>query len=138
MYPLHVLGPLPEALLGAVSEQTRDAQAVWMADARASTKPLLEKARFTLERCGLAADTVEPRTAEAAKADDVAKMIVQAARSLDCCTVVVGRDSISWAPQLFYRHIAETVAREAGHMAVWIVGRALGLAVGGNRPVVGL
>jgi nucleotide-binding universal stress UspA family protein len=126
IYPLHVLGPVPPELGGASgatpTESQRDIQAAWMTAARADARPLLERARSALENCGIPADAIKPRTTEVSSGDDVAEAIVIGARSLGCGTVVVGRDSISWVPQLFYRHIAETVARDAGGMAVWIVG----------------
>ncbi len=126
IYPVHVLGPLPPELLGsegeAISDDRRNRQAAWMAEARSDAKPLLDKACRLLEGSGVRAGAIEPRTVECTKDDAVADTIVEAARASGCGTIVVGRESVSWAPQLFYRHIGETVVKEAADLAVWIVG----------------
>ncbi len=120
---LHVLGPLPAEL--AISEppsaDQRDAQAAWMMEAREAALPLLERARQALLGAGIGEDAVESHTVDSPEGD-LASAILEAAREARCDTIVVGRDAISWAPQLFHRHVGENVVHEGRGVAVWVVG----------------
>jgi len=119
---LHVAGPLPADLASEhPSDERRDAQAAWMTRARDEARPVLESARATLTDAGVEPDAVQTRTVDA-PSGDFAGAILEAAKAAACGTVVVGRDSITWAPQLFHRHVGEGVTRQGRGLAVWIVG----------------
>lgn len=120
---LHVLGPLPAELASTEppSDDQRDAQAAWMMEAREGARPLLERAKQALLGAGIGGDAVESHTVDSPEGD-LAKAILAAAREARCDTIVVGRDAISWAPQLFHRHVGEDVVHEGRGVAVWVVG----------------
>jgi nucleotide-binding universal stress UspA family protein len=126
VHPVHVVGPLPPDLRSGpgerVSDERRNAQAVWMTAARDEAKGVLERAAQRLRGAGIDAAAISPRVAELPSGTDVAACILEAARDLECDTIVVGREAISWVPSLLHPHVAERVARRATHAAVWIVG----------------
>jgi len=124
LYLVHVVGPLPDGVRAAPGETLtntrRDEQAAWMATAREDARGVLERAAQRLRSAGIDERAISLRTAELANGT-VATCVLEAARDLDCDTIVVGREAITWVPNLLHPHIGERVVREATHAAVWIV-----------------
>lgn len=126
VYVVHVVGPLPPDLRSRPGEtptdEGRDAQAAWMATAREEAKALLADVEQRLRTAGMAPGTVAARVAELGAGDDVASCLLASARELECDTVVLGREAISWVPHFVYPHVAEAVVRAAKGITVWVVG----------------
>ena len=119
---LHALGPLPRLLADPdPTPEKRDDQAAWLLRARADAMPMLERAKEFLVAAGLDDDRIEAHSIDC-PSGEFAEAILRAAGGADCGTIILGRDAISWAPQLLHRHIGERVVQGGKDLAVWLVG----------------
>jgi nucleotide-binding universal stress UspA family protein len=73
----------------------RNAQAQWLASAKASAQHLFSKAQAILRTVGIPDQAVGTELATSLSGEDVVTSILEAARRNQCGMVVVGRDSFS-------------------------------------------
>ncbi len=115
---VHVLPPLPPALLehGGAEDPAKEArleadlkaeQHSWIAAAKKTSQKNLDSARAALHKAGISAGTVESLFSEPGERPDTADAILNMARGCRSRTVIVGRQSASWFHELFSRSLSE-------------------------------
>jgi nucleotide-binding universal stress UspA family protein len=125
----HVLKPMPRALLEhggsenpdietTLSANLREEQRAWMKQEIESQCPILERARETLVQLGFDANRIAVRFGHAG---DIAKTILEEARSESHETIVVGRTGTSGITRIFGGGITDHLLRDARGMALWII-----------------
>jgi nucleotide-binding universal stress UspA family protein len=125
----HVLKPMPRKLLehGGSEDpdseaqrqaELRDEQRTWLRTQREAECQYLLRAREVLVKTGMAADKVELKFGYE---DDIARNILEEARTGGYGTVVLGHSPHSGMKHLFGGGVAERLLRDASGLAVWIV-----------------
>ena len=132
VYLFHVLPPFPPSLLefgGAedpqkevvLSQQLRDDQALWVADAIESAQPWFERAKETLQWSHVSMEMVHSKVSPSIHKPDLVRDILEAAKNLHCGTIVVGRDSFPSFQEMHRRHVGEELVEKGKGFAVWVV-----------------
>lgn len=125
----HVLKPMPRELLehggsedpvaeAQLSVQLHDEQEAWVRKERESECHVLKKARETLTQSGFDTSQVALRYGHE---DDVARNILEEARSGHYETIVVGRHGTSRVKRLFGGGVTDQLLRDAKGVAIWVV-----------------
>jgi nucleotide-binding universal stress UspA family protein len=125
----HVLKPMPRELLehggsenpaaeAQLSVQLRDKQAVWLRKERESECHVLRKACETLEQSGFDMTRVEVKYGHE---DDIARNILEEARSGHHDTIVVGRQGTSRIKRIFGGGVTDHILRDGKGFAIWVV-----------------
>jgi len=125
----HVLKPMPRGLLehggsenpaaeAQLSVQLRDEQKTWIRKERESECGVLKEACETLEQAGFDLSQVEVKYGHD---DDIARSILEEARSGHYDTIVVGRQGISRIKRIFGGGTTDHVLRDAKGFAIWVV-----------------
>ena len=128
----HVLPPIPPKLLefgGAenpnkeqiLSADLKAAQAQWMEKAKNAAQPSLKTAQNILRNHGVSQHNISTDFSSSIHKLDVVREVLEAAKKLDCGTVVVGRHTLPWVQELFHRHIGEELVQKGQGFAVWVV-----------------
>lgn len=82
---------------------------------------LLEAARGTLVRAGVARSRVDLRESSPLDAGSAAGVLLSLAEEADCGTIVVGHRAHGWLQGVGGGHLAERLVREAAGRTVWVV-----------------
>ena len=125
----HVLKPMPRELLEhggsenpateeRLSTQLRDDQDAWLKKEREVECHVLTKARETLEKSGF--DTINV-TSKFDHEDDIARNILEEARSGHHETIVVGRHGTSGMKRIFGGGVTDQLLRDAKGFTIWVV-----------------
>jgi nucleotide-binding universal stress UspA family protein len=125
----HVLRPMPRVLLEhggsenpdmeeALGARLREEQRTWVKLESAAECPILEQACEALVRTGFAKGLV---TLKFGREDDIAKTILEEARSGCYETIVVGRTGTSGIKRVFGGGITDHLLHDARGFAVWII-----------------
>lgn len=125
----HVLKPMPRKLLehggsedpnveGRLQTQLRQEQTEWSRAQREAECPYLHKAREVLIKAGLSPQGIEMKFGYE---EDIARNILEEARTGGHETIVLGRYGPSGMKRIFGGGITEHVLREATGLAVWII-----------------
>lgn len=126
----HVLKPMPRVLLEhggsenpdmeeALSARLREAQQAWVKQEREAECPILERACEALVRAGFDKSRVALKFGHEG---DIAKTILEEARSGSHETIVVGRTGASGITRIFGGGITDHLLRDARGVALWIIG----------------
>lgn len=125
----HVLKPMPRGLLehggsenpaaeAELSVQLRNEQDAWIRKERESECHVLKKACETLIESGFDTSHVTLRFGHD---DDIARNILEEARSGRYETIVVGRHGTSRIKQIFGGGVTDQLLRDAKGFAIWVV-----------------
>jgi nucleotide-binding universal stress UspA family protein len=125
----HVLKPMPRELLehggsenpaaeAELSAQLRNEQDAWIRKERESECHVLRKAYETLTELGFDTSHV---TVKYGHEDDIARNILEEARSGHYETIVVGRQGTSRIKQIFGGGVTDQILRDAKGFAIWVV-----------------
>ena len=125
----HVSKPMPRELLehggsenpnaeAQLSQRLRKEQEAWVRKERDSESPVLSKASEMLTQCGVDRSRVELKTGHE---DDIARNILEEARSGGHETIVVGRHGMSGIKRFFGGSVTDQLLREAKGFAIWVV-----------------
>ena len=125
----HVLRPMPRKLLehggsespaqeGRLQSDLKKEQTQWIHSQQEAECPYLLKARDALEKAGFPLNRVELKFRHE---DDIARNILEEARSGAYSTVAVGRYGTSRTKRLFGGGVTDQLLREATGLAVWVV-----------------
>lgn len=125
----HVLKPMPRELLehggsenpaaeAQLSAQLRGEQGAWLQREREAECHVLKKACETLLQSGF--DTIHVAL-KFGHEDDVARNILEEARSGGHDTIVVGRHGTSRIKQIFGGSVTDHLLRDAKGFAIWVV-----------------
>ena len=125
----HVLKPMPRELLehggsedpaaeAQLSVQLHDEQEAWIRKERESECHVLRKACETLTQAGFDRSRVALRYGHE---DDIARNILEEARSGHHDTIVVGRHGTSRIKRIFGGGVTEQLLRDAKGFAIWVV-----------------
>jgi nucleotide-binding universal stress UspA family protein len=101
-----------------LSSQLRDEQEAWIRKERESECGVLKEACETLEQAGFDLSHVNVKYGHD---DDIARSILEEARSGHSDTIVVGRQGTSRIKQIFGGGTTDHVLRDAKGFAVWVV-----------------
>jgi len=125
----HVLKPMPWGLLehggsgnpvaeAQLSVQLRDEQEAWIQKERESECHVLKQAWETLAQSGFDMSHVAVKYGHE---DDIARNILEEARSGHYDTIVVGRQGTSRIKQIFGGGVTDHIMRDAKGFAIWVV-----------------
>lgn len=125
----HVLKPMPRELLehggsenpaaeAQLSAQLHDEQEAWIRKERESECHVLKKACETLTRSGFDTSRVALKFGYE---DDIARNILEEARSGHHETIAVGRHGTSRINRIFGGGVTDQLLRDAKGFAIWVV-----------------
>jgi len=117
----HVLAPLPPRLVDfPVGE---DPRAAWVTQGEKVAQAVFARAKTILRKARIPARAVETQVAASSSDQDLATIILEAARASQCGTIVVGREIYAGLRKLFQRHIhvADDLIQKAQGLALWVV-----------------
>ena len=125
----HVLKPMPRELLehggsenpaaeAQLSVQLRNEQDAWIRKERESECHVLKKACETLTQSGFDTSHVELKFGHE---DDIARNILEEARSGHHETIVVGRHGTSRIKRIFGGGVTDQLLRDTKGFAIWVV-----------------
>lgn len=125
----HVLKPMPRELLehggsenpaaeAQLSVQLRHEQEAWIRKERESECHVLNKAYETLTQAGFDTSRVAVKFGHE---DDIARNILEEARSGYYKTIVVGRHGTSRIKRIFGGGVTDQLLRDAKGFAIWVV-----------------
>ena len=125
----HVLKPIPRELLEhggsenptaetQLGQQLRHEQETWIRKEEESESHVLKKACETLTQSGFDRSQVALKIGHE---DDVARNILEEARTGRHETIVVGRHGMSRVKRLFGGGVTDQLLREAKGFAIWVV-----------------
>jgi nucleotide-binding universal stress UspA family protein len=125
----HVLKPMPRELLehggsenpaaeAQLGVQLRDEQEAWIEKERESECHVLKQACETLAQSGFEMSHVAMKYGHE---DDIARNILEEARSGHHDTIAVGRHGTSRIKQIFCGGVTDQLLRDAKGFAIWIV-----------------
>ena len=125
----HVLKPMPRGLLehggsenpvaeAQLSEQLRHEQEAWIRKESEAECHVLKEACETLKQYGFDMSHVELKYGHE---DNIARCILEEARSGHHDTIVVGRQGMSRIKQIFGGGTTDHVLRGAKGLAIWVV-----------------
>jgi nucleotide-binding universal stress UspA family protein len=123
----HVLAPLPSTLEEFVGGENRQreepARAEWVARGEKAGKPVFARAKAILRMARIPAHAVETQLATWDSDQGLAAIILEAARTSQCGTIVVGRESFAGLREVFQRHVhvADELLPKAQGFALWVV-----------------
>ena len=125
----HVVKPMPRGLLEhggsenpvaeeQLSVQLRNEQQSWIRKERESECHVLKRACTTLEQFGFDMRNVSMKFGHE---DDIARNILEEARSGHHDTIALGRQGTSRIKQIFGGGVTDQLLREAKGFAIWVV-----------------
>jgi nucleotide-binding universal stress UspA family protein len=129
---LHILPPLPPSLLEVGGSENPDVeqreemsihaqQAAWLAQAEDTAWPTLERARSRLRQANIPAQAIETQYVVSINGQAMVTDILDAAKTNQCGTVVVGREAFHGLQALFAHHVGDDLIAKGRGVAVWIV-----------------
>ena len=129
---LHVLPPIPPELLEfggsedpkteqQLDEQLKKEQAQWIAQAKQTAQPLIEKVKGMFLRVEISADMITTVFAESIHRPDFVRELLETAHNKHCGTIVVGRKSYPKFQEMFHHHVGEELVQKGEGFAIWVV-----------------
>jgi nucleotide-binding universal stress UspA family protein len=129
---LHILPPLPPALLEVGGSENpeieqreetsiHDQQATWLAQAENQARPALERARSQLRQANVPAQAIETEFVVSINGQDMVTDILDAAKSSQCGTIVVGRESFHGLQAFFAHHVGDELVAKGHDVTIWVV-----------------
>ncbi len=91
----------------------------WSPEDQAKMSEIFRRASELLAQGGFAADQVETRFG--VESDEIAQIILNQAKALNCATVVVGRRGLGRVKEFFIGSISKSVVSSARKLTVWVV-----------------
>jgi len=130
----HVLAPLPPRLVDfPVGEDpgstwrreagAKDVRAAWVAQSEKAAQAVFARAKAILRKARIPAHALGTELVTLSTDQDLATIIVEAARASQCGTIVVGRETYAGLRELFRRHVhvADELIQKAQGLALWVV-----------------
>src|SRR3990172_4253402 len=117
----HVLAPLPPRLVDfPVGE---DPRAAWVAQSEKAAQAVFARTKAILRKARIPAHALGTELVTVSTDQDLATIIVEAARASQCGTIVVGRETYAGLRELFQRHVhvADELIQKAQGLALWVV-----------------
>jgi len=132
LYLFHVLPPFPPKLLEfggsedpqkeeALTQQIREDQDRWVADAIEAAQPIFLQAKETLQWSHVPMEMVCSEVSPTLHRSDVVRDVLNAAEKLYCGTIVVGRDTFPSFKEMYKKHIGEELVQKGQEFAIWVV-----------------
>ena len=87
----------------------------------AAARAMLERLRNRLHAAGMAEDRVDSGALRVRPDVSMTEGLLDTARERSCGTIVMGRNSLPRHRELFHRHPADELVREARGFTLWIV-----------------
>ena len=129
LYVADFLGSLPgfrATLLNIVAEpsedyfNTEDERRKWIEAQKSGAAAMLEKYREILIQSGFAEDKVAVKIV-ARQCASVAECILEEQKTLECCTVVIGRRGISRKEEFIFGSTSNKILHSGKNCAVWVI-----------------
>ena len=132
IYLFHVLPPFPPELLEfggsenpqeeeALTQQLREDQAKWIAQAKEAARPLFENAKAVLQQHHVAPHKIHCETSASVHRPNVVRALLEAAHDYHCRTIVVGRNAFPSFQEMFHAHIGEELVQKSQGFTIWVV-----------------
>ena len=129
----HALPPIPPRFLEfggtenpqkeqALRTELKSAQTKWLEKAKDAVQPSMTRARAILQEHGVSESQISTHFSHTIHKLDIVREILNAAKQVDCGTVVVGRHRLPWVQDLLHHHTGEGLVEQAQELAVWVVG----------------
>jgi len=97
------------------------ARAAWVEEMTRAAEPIFARAKARLRDAHIAAEAVKTELFIPPGEHSLEAGILETARSHDCGTVVIGRETFSWVKELFQSHVADKLIPQAHDLTLWIV-----------------
>jgi len=123
----HVLAPLPSMLVeiggGEDRKREKPPRAEWVAQGKDAARPVFARAKAILRKARIPAHALGTELVTLSTDQDLATIILEAARTSQCGTIVVGRETYAGLRELFQRHVhvADKLIQKAQGLALWVV-----------------
>lgn len=128
----HVLPPLPSEVLEIswpdapelaqrAKAEFRAARTQWIAKAEQAAQPMFTRAKALLSEAGVPDDAIRTQVFASFDVREVVTDILEAARTRQCGTVVVGRETFSDFEKMFHQHVGDQLVPQGQGLAFWIV-----------------
>jgi nucleotide-binding universal stress UspA family protein len=120
----HALPSPPPELVefrGAEKARLRAYKRRWISVVEMTEQRALDRANAVLRRGGVAEKAIEAHYCNLVDATRATREILSLARSRNCDTVVIGRDSLSWLGELIHGDPAEELVRQGKGFTIWVV-----------------
>ena len=120
----HALPSPPPELVefrGAEKARLRAYKHQWISVVEMTEQRALDRANAVLRRGGVAEKAVEAHYCNLVDPSRATEEILNLARSRNCDTVVIGRDSLSWLGELIHGDPAEELVRQGKGFTIWVV-----------------
>ncbi len=130
----HVLAPLPRRLADfPVGEdpgptwvrdaEAKDVRALWVTQGEKAARAVFARAKAILRKARIPAHALGTELVTLSTDQDLATVILDAARTSQCGTIVVGRETYAGLRGLFRRHVhvADELIQKAQGLALWVV-----------------
>ena len=132
IYLFHVLPSLPPELLefggsenpkeeDTLSQQLREDQSTWIAQAKEAAQPLIEKTKEELQQHHVSPNKIHCEFSISIHRPDVVRDLLETAQNLQCETIVVGRNSFPSFKEMFHAHIGEELVQKGQGFTIWVV-----------------
>lgn len=105
----------------ALQKELRGGQQQWIASARKSAEPSVERAFGLLHKAGIPARNVLREFSYPTEPRDAARTVLDYALAKKCDTVIVGHKAHSWLREIANADLTEHILRNASGISVWIV-----------------
>jgi nucleotide-binding universal stress UspA family protein len=97
------------------------ARTAWVEGMTRAAEPIFARAKTRLRAAHVAEQAIKTELFIPPGGHSLEASIVEAARTHDCRTVVVGREAFSWVKELFQAHVADKLIQQADVLTLWIV-----------------
>jgi nucleotide-binding universal stress UspA family protein len=97
------------------------ARSAWVAEVTRAAQPIFARAKRRLRAAHVAEQAIKTELFIPPGERSLEAGVVEAARTHDCGTVVVGREAFSWVKELFQAHVADKLLQQADDLTFWIV-----------------
>ncbi len=84
-----------------------------------AAEPVFTRAKGILQEAYVPADAVDTQIVDTVNTQDTVLDILEAVRTQQCGTVVVGRESFHGLKALLTSHVSDTLIRQAHDLTVW-------------------
>ena len=131
---LHILPPLPPSLLevggseNPAIEQREETtihnqQATWLAEAEKQARPALQRARSGLRQANVPDQAIETEFVVSINGQSMVTDILDAAKTSQCGTIVVGRESFHGLQAFFahHHHVGDELVAKGHGVTIWVV-----------------
>jgi nucleotide-binding universal stress UspA family protein len=128
LHLLHVAPILPELAEfgGSENPQVKDNSEAELAKSRLDflkdlAQAVFAQAQAILDHAGVPASAVNTHFLTTVNGEDVIQNLLEAAQTIGCDTIAVGRQSHSWLRELIQHHIADELVRRGEGVTIWVI-----------------